>query len=397
MKTYIRFYKDRNSLYLFATHQRKEAKLKLRNDIEERFWNDKTKEVRKSHPNHVKLNNELRAIVKASQDLWNTKAFESSKELIMHIKKHGYKPSPQYNDERRFIDFARDVQSRMDNVKTRQKYDQLINWVASYNPNIALDGWTTLQMDQFLYHLKQQPTLNSQGSIAKIMQLVGTVLNKAIAYKLIGYENNPYLSGYKVKSGSPKDIKLEPQDIEKLWEYRKSVTLPSKKNALYLFLLSYYLDGSRFRDVITLKKENIINNHINFYQQKTDVKKSIEITDRLGVLLSELPSTNYYIIPMADRSYDGEDLNGKQIESINAYLNRYLKKVCSDVQIPHANKVSMHVARHTFAYIADLSGWSLTEIQMALGHSNIQQTRDYIGRLRGDRLSKKRGELHGQV
>lgn len=397
MKIYFKYRKARKALYLFATHQRKEAELKMREDIEERFWNDKTKDVRKSHPNHIKLNAELDAVIQAAYDLWEKHPFEDAKALLQHIKLHGLTFESTTSGSNKFIDFAREVQSRIDNLKTRQKYDQLINWVASYDPNIKLDGWNALQMDQFLFHLKKQPTLNSQGSIAKIMQLVGTVLNKAIAYKLIGYENNPYRLGYKVKAGSPKDVKLEPEDIEKLWEYRKSVSLPSKKHALYLFLLSYYLDGSRFRDVITLKKDSIFNNHINFYQQKTDVRKSIEITDRLGVLLGELPPTNYYIIPLADRAYNGEDLNNKQIESINAYVNRYLKKICSDLQIPQANKISMHVARHSFAYIADLNDWSLTEIQMALGHSNIQQTRDYIGRLRGDRLSKKRGELHGQV
>jgi len=74
-----------------------------------------------------------------------------------------------------------------------------------------------------------------------------------------------------------------------------------------------------------------------------------------------------------------------------AVMNKNLKKACKAAGI---KAVTCHTARHTFAYLADEAGYTITELQSALNHSKPEITSKYIGRLRGDRMAGKRKELH---
>jgi len=83
------------------------------------------------------------------------------------------------------------------------------------------------------------------------------------------------------------------------------------------------------------------------------------------------------------------------IDSANKVANEQLGKLAKEAELrTHLQRhLTTHVAVHTFTHLADGKGWGLTEIQEARKHSSVQTTRDYIGRIRGDQLTKKRAKL----
>ena len=70
----------------------------------------------------------------------------------------------------------------------------------------------------------------------------------------------------------------------------------------------------------------------------------------------------------------------KHVNAKNGYINKYCKELAAHLGLQ--KKVTMHIARHTFGYLADRSKVSLTMIQSLYGHSSLGMTERYIQELR---------------
>lgn len=82
----------------------------------------------------------------------------------------------------------------------------------------------------------------------------------------------------------------------------------------------------------------------------------------------------------------------KTVDSALARVNKSLKEVAKKCGI-HKN-LSMHVARHTFAFLADDGGLPLGTIQNLLGHGDIMVTRAYVESIRkSDELDRAVDEV----
>ena len=93
---------------------------------------------------------------------------------------------------------------------------------------------------------------------------------------------------------------------------------------------------------------------------------------------------------------DGYDITtplglNKALSSRNAYANKELRNIAAAAEI--ADKISFHVARHTFADLARRNGWSVYDVSRALAHSSIKVTDTYLQGFDEERLDKKMDEL----
>jgi len=165
-----------------------------------------------------------------------------------------------------------------------------------------------------------------------------------------------------------------------------------------VWFIAFLLDGARFNEVFNLTQDCIVNNRVEFEVSKKGhqrVLKSIPLTDKLNFLFTLTQQQGYpgnRLVGFFDKPAYKKQNARSYLSSWNAMLNKELKVYARKAQVNR--KISMHVARNTFAYMADKMGYSLVEIQDALKHSNVQVTRNYIGRLQNDRLDGKRKEMH---
>ena len=93
----------------------------------------------------------------------------------------------------------------------------------------------------------------------------------------------------------------------------------------------------------------------------------------------------YYIYPLVKLPKSQYKANHpkKFLEHTDSKLtivNRSLKEGATRLAI--SNKISMHVARHIFAYLSDKNFISFDTIQQVLGQRHINITKDYVESLR---------------
>lgn len=399
LKATVDYIKAREKLFIRLTHKGDKAILSTPYNISPRYWNKKTRKIRDSHPEANEINQALQAVTDEAARLWDE---DRSLQTMADLKAAMSQQKQRVDDTTPlFVDFAQQYADQQQNGTTKKHYQTVIKNVLAFRPRIKLDEWTKQTMDQYQAFLWSKPKIHSKNTVHKQCQRIGTILNKAHAYDLIPYDANPYKIGYKVTKGEPRDIKLESDELSKMWDARNDIAPQGVKEAVQAFLLSFLLDGARVRDIIDLKPQNISNDTVTFRMHKTGKMKYVLITKRLRTLLNEIPIGDDYVLPASQRMHDKKgnaaipptpQQRENQVSSINAKLNKDLKKAAAQLEINQP--ISMHVARHTFAYLADDRGIPLVEIQQALEHSNIGETRAYIGRLRGDRFTKQRESLH---
>lgn len=103
-----------------------------------------------------------------------------------------------------------------------------------------------------------------------------------------------------------------------------------------------------------------------------------------------------FVFPLVERyayKFDLLDDEGlrQAINNMNRRVNQELKEIASAAGIDI--DLSTHIARHTSAQRMMETGWSLQEIQAALGHASISTTEHYLRSVRDEELDDKHEEL----
>ena len=143
-----------------------------------------------------------------------------------------------------------------------------------------------------------------------------------------------------------------------------------------------------------INSENEQYKKLMMYGESYLIKENIE-AEVLNIKISLMnKDKNLFINDSAFNKYkSGNDLNKQQlkrIDSIKGNLNNNLKKLAKELKI---KPCSTHVARHTYTMLALDNEFSIDNISIALGHSNIKTTYNYIHSLPINQLNDKMNKL----
>lgn len=192
---------------------------------------------------------------------------------------------------------------------------------------------------------------------------------------------NPFKK-YKIKTTPVKKEKLTAEEIgriESLDLDRGPVRL-----ARDLFLFSYYCKGLRFENCISMPKSAINGERLVYKINKGNRHASAVIHPKLQAIISYWIDNNTDTIFGRFHTNDLSTAAGKRktIGSENAYINAQLKTVggLADLRI----SLTMHLARHSFAYNLKKISNNIHVIKDALGHSRTQTTETYLKELDSD-------------
>lgn len=376
---YLRITKDRNPRYVSTGIS-----------ILPKHWNESKERVRATHSKWEVYNNKLDEFITDARVKANELKYEgeeSSKSIKKKIK--GI-------DSPKFIDYTRELLPTFGYWKKR-KYKVLINKLEAFHgPDLRFNDIDTRFLRKFELWLEEVKE-NAQNTRSKELGKIRAVLNTAIQDKIIKHDDNPFLLGYKLKWEKPDVTKMDWEEVKAF----KNVSLePWSLKWIYqqAFLFAMYNDGMRFQDVCNCRWEYIHEGTLKYRMLKNSKVKVLELPKpSLKILekLTEKPNGKF-VFPILEANVKYDKITIREaIDSANKVANEQLKNIAKKAELrPHLQKhLTTHVAVHTFTHLADEQGWSLTEIQEARKHSNIQTTRDYIGRINGDRLTKKRSEL----
>lgn len=368
--------KGEHPLVLQVIKDRKKTILSLGYNLKKEDWDSVTCKVKKSHPNHSRLNNLiLKKLSEAHDtliDLETNKKDTTAKAIKSTIvaDKEGT--------------FLKQAEIYLDQLKRAGKYNRhnndspKIERVKEFaEGDISFSDITVPFLRKFQTWLKGTRNVTDR-TIANHLVVIRSLYNQAIEANLVDRKHYPFGKGkITVKFPDSKKIGLTQSEIIAL----ETVDLPNphQNHARNLFLISFYFAGMRASDVLRLKWSDFENDRLYYTMgknRKTDSlkvpAKALAIIDQYrqdeqvhGLVFHDLKS-----LPDLKNSFDTQ----RRIKTRVREANDQLGKIAAQLNI--SKKLTMHIARHSFAQIAS-DKIPVQILQKLYRHSSITTTIGY--------------------
>lgn len=144
-----------------------------------------------------------------------------------------------------------------------------------------------------------------------------------------------------------------------------------------LFMLSFYLHGMPFVDLVHLLKSDMVDEFIVYRRRKTGglitVPVSSEARELINKYAAETAVGSPYLLPII--TLTGEEACTQYDNALHKQ-NRQLKALAAHLGI--TQNLTSYVARHSWATIAYHSGVRVSVVSQAMGHQTEEVTRVYL-------------------
>ncbi|MDN3663925.1 tyrosine-type recombinase/integrase [Algibacter miyuki] len=360
----IRIIKDRKPSYIY-----------IGQSIKLKQWDTKNRRVKKSHPDHLEINQLiLSKLSLANKSLINAEIEEqdlSSKKIKNQIVS-------KYDN-----DFFKVAESYLVNIRNRKQFHQLdieIGRIAVFrefikNDHLHFKDLNFELLKQFEHFLLSKRNLVAR-TVANYMITLRTIYNLGISKSIIKKESYPFGKGkFQIKFPETKKVGLNRKEIKTL-ENLKGLT-KAQEYALYAWLISFYFAGIRISDVLQLKWADFYDDRLHYRMAKNNKLVSLKIPDKVTKILGKLEreEDSVYLF----KELEGVNLNDKKrvrtrIKTATRNFNRRLELVAEQAGIE--KKMSMHIARHSFGNISG-DKIPIQMLQKLYRHSSVTTTMLY--------------------
>ncbi len=150
-----------------------------------------------------------------------------------------------------------------------------------------------------------------------------------------------------------------------------------EKDALHLFLFSFYACGMSFVDMAHLRKVDISGNVLSYFRKKTGKLIQMNVSEDMKRIIAYFePRTidSPYVFPIL-RKEDKKPLYNQYYSALRTQNLRL--KLLKD-KLGLEKELSTHMARHSWATIARSESIAIDIISEALGHSFVSTTYIYL-------------------
>lgn len=240
------------------------------------------------------------------------------------------------------------------------------------NDDIMLDCLSSAVMEDYEAWLKNRGV--APNTISFYTRILRAVYNRAVEDDMI--ENrNPFRHVY---TGVDKTVKraLPLAAIKKIKALDLSLN-PTLDFARDMFMMSFYLRGMSFIDMAFLKKTDLKNGYVTYRRRKTGQQLIIEWTKEMQTILDKYPENKSdYLLPVIKTS----GINERCAYRNTGYtINRNLKQIASMLDLNF--RLTMYVARHSWASAAKAKGIPVSVISEGMGHDSEATTQIYLASL----------------
>lgn len=406
------------AIYVRITQDRKLTTIKTSVDVDKKHWNPKGGErctwVRQSDPEFKSKNDilskELARVKNTYQELKETST-ATSENIIATIKAGASSDTFLKIDAEGMTGFAAKRTQQIHDeggIRNWKIYVNFLNKLAAFldtqhKKELQFAEITTEFVSDFYSYLGTLNNTRSNVASKLSKNYKETIMNKFRALISLGITQNklkadkdPFLF-FKYKGEKTTKEKLDLAEIETL----EALGLEEGSlewHSRNCFLFSFYEAGMRAADVLLLRWKNVEGGKLNY----TMSKNGKAVIDRdilpqaaaiLDLYRSETSKPTDYIFPLMSNSKtysstlaeveisklpnDVKEKMFAEISSKNVLLNKCLKRLALKAGIN--KKLTMHIARHSFANAAMKTGIESSKIQGLLGHSSLSITENYMG------------------
>jgi integrase/recombinase XerD len=390
VKIILRKEKKADGLFPLAiriTQNRKSSYIYLDYRIAESDWDKASQRIKKSHPNHVRLNNFL--LKKLSEANNHALEIETQKEHVSaKAVRNKIKPTAGAT-------FFSQAQSFLESLKASGKYNQYtsdkprIGHFREFlkGEDIAFSDLTAGVLDRFVVYLKSvhkpkrgKAARISERTIANHLVTIRSVFAFARKNGVVTKLQSPFADGgIQIKFPDSVKVGLTPDEIIAL----ETVELPEPdhNHVRNLWLISFYFAGMRVSDVLRMRWRDIQNNRLHYSMGKNNKVGSLKVSDKAEKILNQYRQfkENSDSLIFSDLSRCDFDDKFKTQRTI-AFKTSAIDKVLRLYVAPAANidkKLTMHIARHSFAQNA--THVDVRTLQMLFRHTKLETTEGYMG------------------
>lgn len=203
------------------------------------------------------------------------------------------------------------------------------------------------------------------------LRVLRSVFNRAVR-EGITEQSNPFKGVYTgVDKTSKRAIGLN--EIKRIKDLDLS-SMPALDFARDMFLFSFYMRGMSFIDIAYLRKRDLSNGFVVYNRRKTGqqmvVKWEKSMDDIVNKHCNVCNDFMFPIITVPDEPQRKQYLNKMLL------INRHLKRVAhlAGINVP----LTMYVARHSWASIAQSQKIPIKAISLGMGHDSEETTRIYL-------------------
>ncbi|MBD2704857.1 site-specific integrase [Spirosoma sp. BT702] len=363
-------------LAIRVTKNRKSSYIYLDYSVKPEDWDYKQGRVKKSHPNSARLNNLI--LKKLSEANDHSLELETQKVVVSpQAVRQKIKPSASNT----FFVQAEVWQQRL---KEAGKYNQytadkprIKHFKEFLKQDIAFADITVAMLERFKAQLITKHGHSERSAVNHIV-MIRSVFSHAIKEGVIDAKHYPFGKGkMKIKFPESSKIGLTQEEINRL----ETVALEGNANhARNLWLFSYYFAGMRISDVLRLKWSDFQNDRLHYEMGKNSKSGSLKIPDKAINIIDHYKAfqqnKNDFVFP----ELKGVDLNDKFItQRTIAFKTSSIDKTLKTQVAPLIGtdkKLTMHLARHSFAQVAS-DKIPVQILQKLYRHSSILTTMGY--------------------
>ena len=224
---------------------------------------------------------------------------------------------------------------------------------------------------------------NQSNSIATKFSVLKAVYKKAVADKIFLCKENPFVL-YKLGKHWTQTRKraVHKEDIQRLIQAELPITRsPYTEFARDIFLFSYFSAGINFKDIATLRYNDMEEDRIFYRRHKTGKAMTCRLHPQAKAIIARYAYSEAmqedYIFPILDcHIHRTEQQIHNRVHKVLIHINRELKEWSKRLGL--VTNLTTYVARHTYATVLKRSGVSVALISESLGHSDLSTTQIYL-------------------
>lgn len=252
---------------------------------------------------------------------------------------------------------------------------QTISALKSFSgSNLHYVDITPEYLTRFEKYLKRQGM--APTTIGIHLRNIRMIYNRAIDAGKADLSDYPFRR-FKIRSAPSRDRDMEISDLKMLKD--ADLKLKSHRRARDLFMLSFYLCGLNFKDMLHIRKEDIKRDRVEINRIKTGQPLSIKIQPEAQEIIDRYQGKEFMIGILEEKlKVARRDRSTIIYKDVTDQTNRALRKISEILEFPY--KLSTYYARHTWSSIAfNECGASEEIIALALGHASTRRvTAGYI-------------------
>lgn len=218
------------------------------------------------------------------------------------------------------------------------------------------------------------------------MRILRSVYNRAVEDGL-SKQMNPFRHVYTgVDKTSKRAIGLD--EIRRIKNLNLT-NMPKLDFARDIFLFSFYMRGMSFIDIAYLQKTNLSGGYISYNRKKTGQQMTIKWEKEMEEIANKYASqSKTFLFPIIERN-DGTER--KQYLNKMLLINRRLKVIAEKIAL--SVPLTMYVARHSWASIAQSNNIPINAISLGMGHDKEETTRIYLASIQTDVIDNANSKI----